>query len=63
MKLSIVTTLYQSAAYIAEFHRRAAAAARALAGEDFEIVFVNDGSPDHSLDVAVELTKADRGGR
>jgi len=59
MKLSIVTTLYQSAAYIAEFHRRAAAAARALAGEDFEIVFVNDGSPDHSLDVAVELTKAD----
>ncbi|MGC8068848.1 glycosyltransferase, partial [Salmonella enterica] len=38
---------------------RAAAAARALAGEDFEIVFVNDGSPDHSLDVAVELTKAD----
>ena len=59
MKLSIVATLYQSAAYIAEFHQRASAAARQLVGEDFEIILVNDGSPDNSLDVAVQLTEID----
>lgn len=59
MKLSIVATLYQSAPYIAEFHQRASAAARQLAGEDYEIVLVNDGSPDNSLDLAVQLTESD----
>jgi putative glycosyltransferase len=59
MKLSIVATLYQSAPYIGEFHRRASAAARQLVGEDFEIVLVNDGSPDDSLDIAVALTESD----
>lgn len=59
MKLSIVATLYQSAPYIGEFHRRASAAARQLVGEDFEIVLVNDGSPDDSLDVAVALSNSD----
>lgn len=59
MKLSIVATLYQSAPYIAEFHRRASAVARQLVGEEYEIVFVNDGSPDNSLDLAVELTRND----
>jgi putative glycosyltransferase len=59
MKLSIVATLYQSAPYIAEFHRRASAAAMQLVGEDYEIVLVNDGSPDDSLNVAVALTEID----
>lgn len=59
MNLSIVATLYQSAAYIEEFCRRASAAARQLVGEDFEIVLVNDGSPDNSLQVAVELARHD----
>jgi putative glycosyltransferase len=59
MKLSIVATLYQSAPYITEFYQRATAAARQLAGEDFEIVLVNDGSPDNSLDIAVLLTASD----
>ena len=59
MKLSIVATLYQSAAYIVEFHRRASAVARQLVGEDYEIVMVNDGSPDCSLGIAVQLTESD----
>jgi putative glycosyltransferase len=59
MKLSIVTSLYQSAPYIAEFHRRASVAAKALAGDDYEIVMVNDGSPDDALDVAVTLSELD----
>ena len=59
MRLSIVATLYHSAPYIHEFHRRACAVARAQVGEDFEIVLVNDGSPDNSLDLAVALSAAD----
>jgi len=59
MKLSIVATLYQSAPYINEFHKRASAAARQLVGDDFEIVLVNDGSPDNSLELAIELAELD----
>ena len=59
MKLSIVATLYQSAPYIAEFHQRASTVAKQLVGEDYEIVLVNDGSPDNSLDIAVQLTEND----
>lgn len=53
-QLSIVATLYQSAAYIDEFMQRADAAARAAAGDDYEIVLVNDGSPDDSLQRAID---------
>jgi putative glycosyltransferase len=59
MKLSIVATLYQSAAYVVQFHERASAAAQQLAGDDYEIILVNDGSPDNSLDIAVQLTQSD----
>lgn len=59
MKLSIVATLYQSAPYIIEFYERASAAARELVGEEFEIILVNDGSPDSSLDLAIKLTEQD----
>lgn len=59
MKLSVVATLYHSAAYISEFHQRASAAAKQLVDEDYEIVLVNDGSPDNSLDIAVKLTESD----
>lgn len=59
MKLSIVATLYQSAAYINEFHERASASAKRMVGDDYEIVLVNDGSPDNSLDLAIRLTVQD----
>ncbi|CAN7173312.1 glycosyltransferase family 2 protein [Pseudorhodoferax sp. LjRoot39] len=58
-KLSIVTTLYQSASYINEFHARASDTARQLVGDEFEIVLVNDGSPDDSLELAIKLTEQD----
>jgi len=47
--------MYQSEAYVAQFCERACSAARQLVGDDFEIVLVNDGSPDSSLTAAVEL--------
>ena len=59
MKLSIVATLYQSAPYINEFHERATVTAKQLVGNDYEIVLVNDGSPDNSLDLAIRLTEQD----
>jgi putative glycosyltransferase len=58
MKLSIVTTLYRSAPGLREFHRRAMAAAGALADE-VEMVLVDDGSPDESLDLALEIQRGD----
>src|ERR1044072_6137379 len=51
MSLSIVATLYQSAPYLEEFYARSCAAASKIT-ESFEIVLVNDGSPDNSLEVA-----------
>lgn len=59
MKLSIVATLYQSAPYINEFYERASASAKRMVGDDYEIVLVNDGSPDNSLDLAIRLTEQD----
>ena len=59
MKLSIVATLYQSAAYINKFYERASASAKRMVGDDYEIVLVNDGSPDNSLDLAIRLTEQD----
>jgi putative glycosyltransferase len=58
MRLSIVTTMYQSAASIAEFHRRASEAARRIT-DDYEIVMVDDGSPDNSLDIACAIARDD----
>jgi putative glycosyltransferase len=58
MKLSIVTTLYRSAATIDEFHRRIMAAAERLT-DDIELVLVNDGSPDDSLARAIALQAVD----
>lgn len=54
MKISVVSTLYKSAPYIAEFVRRVRAELVKLTS-DYEIVLVDDGSPDDSLRTAVGL--------
>jgi putative glycosyltransferase len=59
MKLSVVTTLYQSSRYLQEFHQRMTVAARAIT-DDYELILVNDGSPDDSLEVAKKLLEGDR---
>ncbi len=58
MKLSIVTTLYKSSSYVNEFYERISAEARKIT-DDYEIIFVDDGSPDDSLYKAVELHRHD----
>ncbi len=60
MKLSIVTTLYNSANFIPEFYRRAQAAAKQFAGDDYEIIFVDDGSPDNSAELVKNLMREDK---
>lgn len=58
MELSIVTTLYASAAYVEEFYSRACAVAKKLTN-NFELIFVNDGSPDNSLEIALAIFQKD----
>lgn len=56
--LSIVTTLFRSARFIEPFYSEACRVAGEL-GLPFEIVFVNDGSPDDSLEIAHALQMRD----
>jgi putative glycosyltransferase len=56
MKLSVVSTLYYSASYIREFCERII---KVIPKEfsEYEIILVDDGSPDNSLDVAISMKK------
>jgi putative glycosyltransferase len=58
MELTIVTTMYRSAPYLREFYTRCCTAAEKIT-LDFEIILVDDGSPDDSLALAVELYELD----
>lgn len=57
VKLSIVATLFDSAQYVEEFCKRAQHAATQLVGDDYEVILVNDGSPDNSLEIAVRISE------
>ena len=59
MKLSIVATLYNSEEYLKEFYLRATSVAKKIADDNYEILFVNDGSPDNSLDQALAIAEYD----
>jgi putative glycosyltransferase len=56
---SIVTTLYYSAPYVEEFYQRIVADVTKIT-PDFEIIFVDDGSPDDALQRACDLVERDR---
>lgn len=58
MKLSIVTTLYKSSPYVNEFYERISVEAKKIA-DDYEIIFVDDGSPDDSLQKVITLHQQD----
>ena len=58
MKISVVTTLYHSEPFVREFYRRMADEVK-LISTDYEIIFVNDGSPDRSGEMVLELQQSD----
>lgn len=57
-EISIVTSLYKSCRFIRDFYLHACRVAEAL-NVPIEIVFVNDGSPDDSLDRAIDIHHRD----
>ena len=58
MKLSVVTTLYKSSDFIDEFCSRITKEAKKIT-DDYEIIFVDDGSPDDSLSKVINLCDKD----
>ncbi|MFA5404943.1 MAG: glycosyltransferase family 2 protein, partial [Ignavibacteria bacterium] len=58
MKLSVVTTLYNSEKFIEEFYNRTVKEIRKITN-DYEIIFVNDGSKDNSLCKSLEVKRID----
>lgn len=57
LQLSIVSTLYRSAEYLEEFVRSCEDSVSQVAS-NYEIVLVDDGSPDNSLAIARELARS-----
>ena len=55
--LSIVTTLYKSERFLDVFVAQCVEALAVINCDNYEIIFVNDGSPDHSLTKVLELKK------
>ena len=58
MRLSIVSTLYNSSPHLLEFYERLTRCAQEITHE-YEIILVNDGSPDASLEMALDLYDKD----
>jgi putative glycosyltransferase len=58
MEISIITTLYRSEEYLNEFYNRIKKEVEKIT-KDYEIIFVNDGSPDDSLEISKNLYEKD----
>ncbi len=58
MSISVVSTLYKSRIFLDAFLKEIIEAIHKTGLEDFEIIFVNDGSPDFSLDFLIEKKKS-----
>ena len=59
MLLSVVVPCYREEAGLHELYRRIAQAAAGVVGDDFELILVNDGSPDNTWAVMRTLTESD----
>jgi len=58
LKISVVTPMYKAEQYVDEFYRRTTASVLKITN-DYEIIFVNDGSPDQALQKALDIQKTD----
>jgi len=59
IELSIIVPVYNEQDSLDELYNRISGAARKIT-EHYELIFINDGSKDHSLYKLMELSKADR---
>lgn len=59
MRLSVVVPCYREEAGLHDLYRRITASAAVVVGDDFELILVNDGSPDGSWAVMRALTERD----
>ncbi len=57
MKISVVTTLYRSKIFLEQFLSEIQLALKQIQCENYELIFVNDGSPDDSLTFLIEKKK------
>ncbi len=58
MRISLVTPLYNSALHLEELYQRAVETIQKIT-EDYEIVFINDGSPDDGYELAKQIAEKD----
>lgn len=56
-EISVVTTLYNSAPFLKEFLHQTILTLKDIGFQSYEIILVNDGSPDHSLNLALDLKR------
>lgn len=59
MKISVVTTVYYSQDYLQEFYTRTRKSVLSITDE-YEFIFVNDGSPDDSLQLLLQIQDTDK---
>ena len=57
MTLSVVTTLYKSKTYLEVFLKEIISSIETIEVMDYELIFVNDGSPDDSVEYLLERKK------
>ena len=57
-RLSVIVPFYNEEDSIAQLHEAIVAAVEPL-GVPFEMVFVDDGSPDRTAEIATEIARAD----
>lgn len=60
MELSVVTTLYKSEIFLDSFIEKITNTIIELNINNYELIFVNDGSPDNSLLYLIELQKSNK---
>lgn len=60
LKLTIVAPAFNEEESLPDFHRRVTAAAQAVAGDDYRIVVVDDGSKDRTFEILRALAASDR---
>ena len=60
MKISVVSTLYQSEKTIQRFYELISEEIKSITKKDYEIILVNDGSPDSSLAIAQRIARKDQ---